>query len=136
MLSERERRFVDAYMGEAAGNGTKAAELAGYKGTSKVLQVQASRMLSKAMIRTAIADRVEADPQIADRTQRQRLWSDIAFGRAAYTEAALRDRLKASELLGKSQADFVEKFEHSGTVTIPSTVVFVISLQAGAVNRT
>lgn len=29
-LSERERRFVEAYMGQAQGNATKAAELAGY----------------------------------------------------------------------------------------------------------
>ena len=28
----------------------------------------------------------------------------------------MKNRLRASELLGKSQADFIEKVEHSGTL--------------------
>jgi phage terminase small subunit len=117
-LTERERRFVEAYMGQAAGNGTEAAKLAGYKGTAKVLAVQGTRLLSKANVQAAIDERAASDPQIADRTARQRLWSDIAFGRGPYNEAALKDRLKASELLGKSQADFVERHEHAGAVVM------------------
>jgi phage terminase small subunit len=115
-LSERERRFVEAYMGEAAGNATKAAELAGYSKISA--RQQGARLCTKAAIRAAIDERTAADPQIADRTARQRLWSDIAFGRGAYADAALKDRLKASELLGKSQADFIERHEHSGQVSL------------------
>lgn len=114
MLSERERRFVEAYMGEAAGNGTAAAKRAGYKGSPNVLKVQANRLLTKANVQEAIAERAASDPQIADRTARQRLWSEIAFGRGVYGDSALKDRLKASELLGKSQADFIERHEHAG----------------------
>lgn len=56
-LTERERRFVEAYMGQAVGNGTEASRLAGYAGTQKVLQVQASRLLSKAIVKAEIAKR-------------------------------------------------------------------------------
>lgn len=111
-LSERERRFVDAYMGPAAGNASEACRLAGY--SIKAATVQGARMLAKASIQSAIAERVTADPQIATRDERQRLWSDIAFGRGVYADAALKDRIRASELLGKSQADFVERHEHAG----------------------
>lgn len=110
-LSERERRFVDAYMGPAAGNASEACRLAGY--SIKAATVQGARMLAKASIQSAIAERVKADPQIATRDERQRLWSDIAFGRGVYADAALKDRIRASELLGKSQADFVERHEHA-----------------------
>ena len=109
-LNERERRFVEAYMGEAAGNGTKAAEVAGY--SARNAGPQGSRLLRKANIRAAIAARTQDDPAVADRMARQRLWSDIAFGRGAFAGASLRDRLTASELLGRSQADFVQRHHH------------------------
>src|SRR5690606_32972004 len=44
-LTEREHRFVRAYVGEAAGNGTEAARLAGYQGSNKALGVTAVRLL-------------------------------------------------------------------------------------------
>jgi phage terminase small subunit len=56
-LSERERLFVDAYLGPAKGVGAAACKAAGYKGDSKVLTVQAGRMLSKAHIKLEIATR-------------------------------------------------------------------------------
>jgi phage terminase small subunit len=65
-LSERERRFIEAYMGPAAGNGTEAARLAGYTGTPKVLAVQATRLLSKAKVQAEIAARQQARCEKAD----------------------------------------------------------------------
>lgn len=118
-LSERERRFVEAYMGEAAGNATKAAERAGYKKDNA--RQQGSRLLTKANIIAAIEERSATDPQIATREQRQALWSEIAFGRGVYRDASLKDRLKASELLGKSQADFIERQQHEGTIAVDVT---------------
>ena len=114
-LSERERRFVDAYMGEAAGNATTAAMAAGY--SQRNARPQGSRLLTKANIHAAIRARVQADPAVADREARQRLWTDIAFGRNGFAQARLRDRLKASELLGRSQADFVDRHHHEGTIS-------------------
>lgn len=56
-LSERERMFVDSYMGPAKGVGAAAAKAAGYKGNAKTLTTQAQRMLAKASIQREIADR-------------------------------------------------------------------------------
>lgn len=64
MLSERERRFVDAYMGRAAGNATKAAEIAGYKPANA--RQQASRLLTKANIKAAVEERRHAREEQAD----------------------------------------------------------------------
>lgn len=54
-LSERERAFVEAYVGEAKWCGADAARLAGYdRQSSEALWVTASRMLSKAKVKAAI----------------------------------------------------------------------------------
>jgi phage terminase small subunit len=109
-LSERERRFVEAYMGKSAGNATDAIRRAGYKGTKASLNTMAARLLRRVEVLAAIEKRVNADPAIADRDERQRFWSGVLRGKP---KARMGDRLKASELLGKSQADFVERHEHS-----------------------
>lgn len=115
-LNTREQKFVHVY----DGNGQEAAKAAGYEGNKHVLAVQASRMLRKSEIRRAIALRTEADVErfILSREERQELWSRIALDES--TETA--DRLKALELLGKSQADFTEKLEVKGELTLAELV--------------
>jgi phage terminase small subunit len=51
-LSERERRFVSAYVGKAAGNATVAAKLAGY--SAKSARRIGTRLSSKVHVRSAI----------------------------------------------------------------------------------
>lgn len=111
-LSERERRFVEAFMGEAAGNKTEAAILAGY--SRATARGQGSRLSTKEHIRAAIQARVSIDPLVWDRAKRQQFWTAVAAGTGKHQKASLKDRLKASELLGKSQADFIERHEHTG----------------------
>ena len=115
-LTEKQRRFVEAYMGAAAGNATEAARIAGYKGNAKTLGVVGSENLAKPCIQEAIEVRTKSDPAIATREARQRFWTEVMLGRGEHGSefVEMRDRLKASELLGRSQADFVEKIEHSG----------------------
>lgn len=127
-LSERERRFVDAYMGEAAGNGTEAARAAGYTGSAKVLQVQGSRLLSKAIVKDAIevARQAATDEAIADRGERKRLLTTMLRD----GEVPPRDRIKACETLGKMEGDFVEKREV--TLKVPGSVTFNVMRQVGA----
>lgn len=104
-LSERKRKFVEAFM--ATGNATQAAIAASYsKPTAKQ---QGSRLLTKVDVRQAIAQRAAHDPAVATRDERQRFWSTVMRGQGRYTKVAIRDRLKASELLGKSHADFLER---------------------------
>lgn len=109
-LTEKQRRFVEAYMGEAAGNSTKAARLAGYKGSENTLKSIASENLTKPDIIAAIDERVNSDPKIATRKERQAFWTKVMKGEEPGAE--MKDRLKASELLGKSHADFVDRHEH------------------------
>ena len=54
-LNERERRFIEAFMGEAAGNATEAAKIAGY--SHKTARQIGSRLLSKVDIQEAISNR-------------------------------------------------------------------------------
>ena len=108
-VSERERRFIEHYMGDAAGNATQAARLAGY--SPKTARKQGSRLLTKGHIRAALEQRTQDDPAVWTREARQRFWTAVASGAPGYAKAALKDRLRASELLGKSQADFVERHQ-------------------------
>jgi hypothetical protein len=106
-LSERERRFVEAFMGPAKGNGAAAARIAGYANRSA--RVTASRLLTKANIRRAIEARVQDDPLVATREQLQQFWSAIVLGRGSYVLLEMRDRLRASELLERSPGGFSDK---------------------------
>jgi phage terminase small subunit len=108
-LTERERRFVEAFMGFAHGNGTEAARMAGYKGTPAVLGVQSTRLLRKASVQAAIHERGSNDPAVSDREDRQRF-----FTRTMHDDGvSMKDRLKAAELLCKTQGDFVKRIEIS-----------------------
>lgn len=106
-LTEKQRRFVEAYMGEATGNATEAARRAGYKGGESTLRSVGSENLTKPDIITAIKIRVDADPAVKTREQRQRFWTATMDDAAV----AMKERLRASELLGKSQGDFVQLHE-------------------------
>ena len=106
-IRERERRFVEHFM--ASGNATKAATQAGYsKNTASQIGY---RLLRKVQIQRAIAQRTHDDPAIATREERQQFWTAVERGQGPYAKASLKDRLRASELLGKTQADFVDRHE-------------------------
>lgn len=112
-LTEKQRKFVEAYLGEAEGNATRAAELAGYKGDENTLSTVGSENIRKPKIRKAIRERVESDPLVADRKERQAFWTAVLRGEEG--DATLKDRLTAAKMLGKSQGDFVERHEHEHT---------------------
>ncbi len=105
-LTEKQRRFVEAYLGEARGNATEAARIAGYKGNERTLQVVGSQNLSKPIVSDAIRERTERDDLVMTREELQRFWSKVTRGDEF---AEMRDRLKASELLGKTQSAFVQR---------------------------
>lgn len=110
-LRERERRFVERFM--TSGNATKAAEQAGY--SRRAASQIGYRLLRKAQIQRAIAERTRNDPAVWTREDRQRFWTQVASGTDGFRRASLRDRLRASELLGRSQADFIDRQQdHEG----------------------
>lgn len=94
-------------MGSAKGNATEATAIAGYKGNRVTLEAIGRENLGKPRIKKAIDERVQSSPEIADREARQKFWTNVMNDVCA----EMRDRLRASELLGKSQADFIAKVE-------------------------
>lgn len=59
-LSPKQTLFIEAYVGPARFNGTKAAEIAGYKQTPGALRVTATRLLANANIRAEVDARMQA----------------------------------------------------------------------------
>ena len=51
---------------------------------------------------------------IADREERQAWWTAVMRGEPDGTAPTLSERLRASELLGRAQGDFVERREVTG----------------------
>ncbi len=106
-LTERERQFVECFM--SSGNATKSARTVGY--SKKTASQIGYRLLRKVQIQRAIAERTTNDPAVAQRQDRQAFWSSVMWGVGRFTTAALKDRLRASELLGRSHGDFIEKHD-------------------------
>jgi phage terminase small subunit len=130
-VSERERRFIERFMG--SGNATKAATEAGY--SRKTASQIGYRLLRKVQIQRAIAERTQNDPIVWTREDRQRFWTAIASGATRFERAPLRDRLKASELLGRSQADFIDRHEVKPGMDLAEILAQTNSLEAEELSR-
>ena len=113
-LTEKQRKFVEAYMGQANGNATEAARLAGYSGSETALGVTGHENLRKPKIASAIKKRQNGDPLIASREDRQRFWTEVMDD----PTQDMRDRLRASEILGKSSGDFIERIQSDTNLKI------------------
>jgi phage terminase small subunit len=113
-LSEKERRFIDAYLGDCRGNGAAAAVAAGYKPDNA--RAQASRLLTKANVRAAL-EAVQAqrtDAAIADANERDR----IATAAARDAGADWHIRLKAIGELNKCEGRHSMSVKHSGRISL------------------
>ncbi len=97
--------FVIAYMGEAAANGTRAAEIAGYGSPAQ----SASRQLTNVKIRAYIDEWTKQDPLVMSAHEIQRKLSAIARGECEGFDN--RDRVKALEMLCKTRGMFIVKVE-------------------------
>ena len=111
-LTTKQQRFVDFY----DGNATEACRKAGYKGSNHTLEQVAYENLRKPEIVSAIEsrERLSKEKVIMDRESRQELWTMIALDINEKTDT----RLRASELLGKSEGDFIDRHELSGNIAI------------------
>lgn len=117
--SERREAFIDFYL--ATGDEALAYEMCGYKcSTLKSLKSAANRLLNDPYVRSEIERRTRdegrehplvehgrADPElpaIATREERQQFWTHAMRDESV----DMKHRLKASELLARTQGDFVE----------------------------
>ncbi|MCC8999865.1 MAG: terminase small subunit [Candidatus Contendobacter sp.] len=129
-LTSRQQAFVEHYA--ACGNATEAARLAGYKKPHP----QGAENLLKPTIQAALSAFTSkvASARIATAQERQEFWTGVMRGVDVYKphiktvaeptdqapnqpppepepEIEMKDRLKASELLGKAQRDFVVQID-------------------------
>lgn len=121
-LTVKQQRFVDCYKG----NATDAARKAGYKGNDVTLGQVGAENLKKPQIKKAIQSREERrnKSHIATREERQKFWSDVLAGKIKEGKniPKMTDRLKASELLGKSEADFVDRHKFDDPLVLEINV--------------
>lgn len=106
-LSVKQRRFIEAY----DGNATAAAIAAGY--SPKTARLQGHKNITKDNILEAIQSRENKRMKstILTREERQAFWSDIIRNE---DEKNIMAKLKASELLAKSEGDFLDRHELTG----------------------
>lgn len=106
-LSVKQRRFIEAY----DGNATAAAIAAGY--SPKTAPFIGAENLKKPKILESIKDRENKRiaSTILTREERQAFWSDIIRNE---DEKNIMAKLKASELLAKSEGDFLDRHELTG----------------------
>ena len=116
-MTPKQRRFVELYNG----NATEAAIAAGY--SRKTARAIGRQNLTKPYIAEAVRNREDKKLRsfIANREERQRLWTEIMND----PEMKTSDRLRASELLGRSEGDFIERqaVELSGSVNVFSAEI-------------
>lgn len=101
-LTEKQQSFVDVYDGDIQKAAKAINSSYGY----------CRQLMTRPDIIAAVKERREPEraARIATRVDRQKFWTDIMED----AEGEMRDRLRASELLGKSEADFIERVEQSG----------------------
>jgi hypothetical protein len=133
LLNEREKRFVDEFLGPQGGNGTRSAIAAGYSRAGA--RVQASRLLTNANVQHAIVSRVKDREQaaIASADERDRILSAIA--RNPSVEA--RDRIRAIAELNKCSGRHSVQHQHSGGLTLEEAIAASrrpVSTQQGSEN--
>jgi phage terminase small subunit len=100
-MTPKQKRFIECYQG----NATTAAQQAGY--SEKTAYAIGQKLLKNAEIQKAIQEREQErlSVVIASREERQSFWSETMRN----PEEKMSDRIRASELLGKSEGDFLER---------------------------
>jgi hypothetical protein len=135
-LSKQQRLFVEAFCGDEV----EAMEVAGYSGAETYLRAKARELLKRPHIMQAIKDRskylTNMGAAIASKEERQMMWSSIMNNHDPHRKneydanniimkegnLPMNVRLKAAELLGKSEGDFIEQININHNITISDIV--------------
>lgn len=110
LLNIKQKRFADFFI--QTGNATDSYVKAGYVTEGHAAEVNASRLLRNAEVIKYIEERNKelASKFIADIEETKRFWTQIMRD----AEADIRDRLKASEYIAKTNGAFIDKRELYG----------------------
>ena len=112
-MTDKQLRFIAEYSRDC--NATQAAIRAGY--SPKTAYSIGQELLKKPEIQKAM--QTQLDSLIADKEERLKFWTGIMRD----TEQDMKHRLKASELLGKAQADFTETTKIEKVTTLADLVL-------------
>lgn len=105
-LTEKQKRFADYYI--ETGNATESYHRA-YGGKRTTADANGTKLLGNTRVKEYIKERnkqLESD-RIADMEEVKKFWTNTMRD----DEADVRDRLKASEYIAKTNAAFIEKQE-------------------------
>lgn len=111
-LTEKQKRFCDYYIENP--NATEAAIKAGY--SKKTARSIGAENLTKPHIQKAIYsinDKLKSE-RIADMSEVKEFWTTTMRDE----DEELKERLRASELIAKTNGAFIDKVEHSGGLDI------------------
>lgn len=113
-LTVKQKKFADYYI--SSGNATESAIKAGY--SKKTATETGYENLRKPHIARYIEERNKelASNRIADMQEVKELWTNILRGQKEGIE--IKDILKASEYIAKTNGAFLDKVEHSGAIEI------------------
>ena len=110
-MTPKQQRFVSEYL--SCLNATEAAKLAGY--SSRTSYSIGQRLLKNVEVQAVIQQAMNErrNQLIADREQRQTFWTATMLD----ADIDMKHRLKASELLGKSEGDFTTQVQVQAEVS-------------------
>jgi len=117
-LTHKELSLADEYLNNGF-NELKAYESSEYSQNCTIVckRANTTKILKKphiaAYIQTKIAEKKASS--IASRKDRQRFWTKVVNGALEGIKITMGDRLKASELLGRSEADFTDNINQTDT---------------------
>jgi phage terminase small subunit len=108
-LTEKRRRFVLAYVGEAMGNASEAARIAGYAHPMQ----QGHDTLRNREVAEAIRalTKPDEDEAIASSERLHKQLSDIALGKVEEVERKASDMVAAAKLLLTARGELVKRVE-------------------------
>lgn len=114
MLTDQQKKFADYYI--ETGNASESYQRAGYKAKGNVAESAASRLLRNVKVLTYIEQRNKqlGSNRIADMEEVKEFWTNTLRN----DKVDLRERLKASEYIAKTNAAFIEKREVDASMTI------------------
>ena len=114
-LTAKQQKFCDYYIETA--NATESYKRAGYSWSNdNIASVEGHKLLRKPKIQGYIQDKnklLESD-RIADMKEVKEFWTTTMRNESVEH----KDRLKASELIAKTNGAFLDKVEHSGGLDI------------------
>lgn len=114
-LTAKQERYKNAFNG----NHVEACRSAGYKNPAAAAKRNTQIPHLQDAIRRREEKRPETQKAIATREHRQKFWADMMQDQS---EAA-GNRLKASELLGRSNADFLDRVHQTGSQTVTIRII-------------